>query len=90
MTFWGPECHNTMQADVYTFHCSEDFTAISDDEESTRSTDTEEQSGEELQIYSDSDVPDLTSGDSSGDDYPGENSPHPQVCFFCSLLKLLT
>ncbi len=57
-----------MQADVYTFRRPEDFAAISDDEESTRSTDTEEQSGEELRIFSDSDVPALTSGDSGDDD----------------------
>ncbi len=64
VTFWGPECHHTM----HTLRRPKDFTAISVDGESTQSTVTEEQSGGELQIFSDCDVLALTSEDSSGDD----------------------
>ncbi len=57
-----------MQDDLYTCRRPEDFNAISDDEDSTQSMDTEDQSGEELRMFSDSDIPALTSGDAGDDD----------------------
>ncbi len=63
MCFRAPECHTIMQYQTYLLRDRAEVMDISSENESTRSTDTENQSDDEV-LFSDSDFPGLTSGSS--------------------------